>query len=218
MASVQTIFHLPGRKMEGFLNSISRLIGVDLTAPDHTTLSRRRSKLSITLPVREFARARHVVMDSTGVKIYGEGEWKVRQHGISKRRTWRKLHLCVDEKTQKIVSLCASTNDVSDDQTLPELLSEIIPDEITQVSGDGAYDKRKCYDAINQLQSDLWRPVADPISAEPIQRNGAELRYIESNDCPRNAGDIQGVRLIRSATIEDRKFVQQSRLIISIDS
>jgi len=187
MASVQTIFHLPGRKMEGFLNSISRLIGVDLTAPDHTTLSRRRSKLSITLPVREFARARHVVMDSTGVKIYGEGEWKVRQHGISKRRTWRKLHLCVDEKTQKIVSLCASTNDVSDDQTLPELLSEIIPDEITQVSGDGAYDKRKCYDAINQLQSDLWRPVADPISAEPIQRNGAELRYIESNDCPLNA-------------------------------
>ena len=73
MATVQTLFRLPGRQTEGFLNSIFELMGIDLRAPDHTTLSRRRNRLSITLPVQELARARHVVVDSTGVKVYGEG-------------------------------------------------------------------------------------------------------------------------------------------------
>jgi Transposase DDE domain len=131
MATVQTIFHLPGRQTEGFLNSVIELMSVDFTSPDHTTLSRRRGDLSITLPVRERAEARHIVVDSTGVKVYGEGEWKVRQHGWSKRKTWRKLHLGIDERTKESVSLCTSTNDVSDDQMLPGLLSEI-PGEIAQ--------------------------------------------------------------------------------------
>ena len=86
------------------------------------------------------------VVDSTGVKVYGEGEWKVRQHGVDKRRTWRKLHMGVNEATGEILAAVASTNDVSDDEAA-DILSGIA-DEIKQVSGDGAYDKRKCYDAI----------------------------------------------------------------------
>jgi len=92
------------------------------------------------------------VADSTGVKVYGEGEWKVRQHGYSKRRTWRKLHLCVDEETREIVAAGASTNSISDGEMLPELL-EAIGGEIRQVSGDGIYDQRKCYEAINRVQA-----------------------------------------------------------------
>jgi DDE family transposase len=185
MATVQAIFHLPGRQTEGFLNSIFELMDIDLTAPDHTTLSRRRGKLSISLPVQEFARSRHVVVDSTGIKVYGEGEWKVRQHGISKRRTWRKLHLCVDEQTKEILSLCASTNDVSDSQMLPELLSGV-PGKITQVSGDGAYDKRKCYEAINQHQAKAAIPP----------RKGAKIWQRANTKSERHARD-ENLRQIR---------------------
>ena len=196
MATVQAIFHLPGRQTEGFLNSIFELMGIDLTAPDHTTLSRRRGKLSISLPVQELTRSRHVVVDSTGVKVYGEGEWKVRQHGISKRRTWRKLHLCVDEQTKEIVSLCASTNDVSDSQMLPELLSEV-PSEITQVSGDGAYDKRKCYEAINQHQAKAAIPP----------RKGAKIWQRANTKSERHARD-ENLRQIRK--IGRKQWKQQS--------
>ena len=81
-----------------------------LTARDHSTLSRRRRQLTITLPVKDWSKSRHLVVDSTGIKVYGEGEWKVRQHGVGKRRTWRKLHLCVDEATLEIISVVASAN------------------------------------------------------------------------------------------------------------
>jgi len=111
---------------------------LDLTAPNHSTLSRRRGSLAITLPVKAWSKSQHLVVDSTGVKVYGKGEWKVRQHGIGKRRTWLKLHFCVDEETLEIVSALANT-DVSDAEVLPELL-EGVPGEIEQVSVDGAYD------------------------------------------------------------------------------
>lgn len=147
MATVQAIYALAGRQTQGFLTSVFRLLKIDLPVPDHSTLSRRRSRLTVTLPLKKLRQARHVVVDSTGVKVYGEGEWQVRQHGWSKRRTWRKLHLCVDEATKEIVSACASTSDVSDDELLPEMLADV-PGKVGQVSGDGSYDKRKCYDAI----------------------------------------------------------------------
>jgi Transposase DDE domain len=92
------------------------------------------------------------VVDSTGIKVYGEGEWKTRLHGISKRRTWRKLHLGIDEATGEILAVVVTTNDVSDGQLLPDLLDQI-DDPIAQVSGDGAYDQRQCYDAIQQRQA-----------------------------------------------------------------
>jgi IS5 family transposase len=88
-----------------------------------------------------------VVVDSTGVKVYGEGEWKTRQHGISKRRTWRKLHLGVDEATGEIVAAVVTTTDFHDGEVLRDLLNQI-EDEIEQVTGDGAYDQRDCDDAM----------------------------------------------------------------------
>ncbi len=95
----------------------------------------------------EGAVPRHVVVDSSGVKVYGEGEWKVRQHSYSKRRTWRKLHLGVDESTGEILAAVVSTHNVSDDEAFGDLLNGI-EGEIKAVSADGAYDKRKCYDAL----------------------------------------------------------------------
>jgi len=149
MATLQAIYSLPGRQTAGLLESLFKLMKLDLPVPDHSTLSRRRGELSLTLPVKKAKQARHVVVDSTGVKVYGEGEWKVRQHGWSYRRTWRKLHFGVDEASLEIVSACASTNDVSDAEMLPVLLTSA-ESKIRQVSGDGSFDQRKCYDAINQ--------------------------------------------------------------------
>lgn len=97
MGTIQSVFQLPGRQTEGFLESLFTVMGIDLKVPDHSTLCRRLNKLSVQLPVIPKNKAVHVVVDSTGVKVYGEGEWKVRIHGVGKRRTWRKLHLGVDE-------------------------------------------------------------------------------------------------------------------------
>jgi IS5 family transposase len=168
MATVQAIYHLAGRQTQGLLQSLFALLQLDLTAPDHSTLSRRRGQLTIPLPVQKRAQARHVVVDSTGVKVYGEGEWKVRQHGWSKRRTWRKLHLCIDEATREIVSVCASTNNVSDAEMLPVLLANVA-EEVAQVSADGAYDQRRCYDAINQHQA---RAAIPPRKGAKIWQHG----------------------------------------------
>ena len=83
--------------------------------------------------------------------MYGEGEWQVRQHGVSKRRTWRKLHVAMDAATWAYVAVCASTNDVSDGEMLPELLCGLAPEEVAQVSAEGAYDQRNCYGAIEEV-------------------------------------------------------------------
>lgn len=148
MATVQAVYHLGGRQTQGFLTSVFGLMKLKLAVPDHSTLSRRRGALELELRVRERTEARHLVIDATGVKVFGEGEWKVRQHGVSQRRTWRKLHLATDAATLEYVAVCASTNDVSDGAMLPELLRGWQAAEVRQVSADGAYDQRQCYGAI----------------------------------------------------------------------
>ena len=157
MSTMGSVMHLRGRQTEGFMTSLFQLMQVDLPVPDHSTVSRRLGKLSIILPVVEGDGPRHVVVDSIGVKVYGEGEWKVRQHGYSKRRTWRKLHLGVDESTGEILAAVVSTNNVSDDEAFGDLLDGI-EGEIEAVSADGAYDKRKCYDAIEERGADAHIP------------------------------------------------------------
>lgn len=147
MATVQSLFNLAGRQSEGFLESLFSLMGIDLPVPDHSTLSRRIGKVAVEMPVVPSAGGIHVVVDSTGVKVYGEGEWKARQHGVDKRRTWRKLHVGVNEAAGEILAAVASTHSVSDDEAFGDVI-DAIDDEIEQVSGDGAYDKRKCYDKI----------------------------------------------------------------------
>lgn len=185
MATVQAIYGLAGRQTQGFLQSIFELMKLDLTAPDHSTLSRRRRQLEITLPVKDWSRSRHLVIDSTGVKVYGEGEWKVRQHGVGKRRTWRKLHFCTDEATLEIISVVASTNDVSDAEALPDLLQDA-PGKIEQVSADGGYDQRKCYEILNEHGAKAAIPP----------RKGAKIWRHANTKADRHARD-ENLRRIR---------------------
>jgi IS5 family transposase len=147
--TLKSIFRLAGRQTQGFLESLFALMKIEKPVPDHSTVSRRLQDLEIALPVKPSSHPRHVVVDSTGVKVYGEGEWKTRQHGVSKRRTWRKLHLGVDEKTGEILVAEVTTNDFGDNEILESLL-EGIDSEIEQVSGDGAYDTFECHDTLHE--------------------------------------------------------------------
>jgi hypothetical protein len=152
MATLKEVYHLPLRATQGLLGSVIELLGVDLPVPDYSTLSRRCATLEVVLPRRKKNEPLHMVVDSTGVKVFGEGEWKVRQHGYTKRRTWRKLHLGADEATGEIVAAVVTTNNVADSQVLEDLLEQG-EDEVKQVSGDGSYDKRNCYEAIRKRQA-----------------------------------------------------------------
>jgi hypothetical protein len=112
-------------------------------------VSRRQGALSaresLTLPHGP----RHVIIDATGLKVYGAGEWRVWKHRVCRRRTWRKLHLGIDETTKEIVAVELTDSRGHDSQPLPALLDQI-PDPLGQVSGDGAYDTRTCYEAVLQ--------------------------------------------------------------------
>jgi DDE family transposase len=151
-ATLKEVYHLPLRATQGLMASLMRLLGLDLPVMHYSQLSRRCATLEVALPHRAKRAPLHMVVDSTGVKIFGEGEWKVRQHGYTKRRTWRKLHIGADETTGEIVAAVVTTNNVADSQVLEDLLEQV-DEEIKQVSGDGSYDKRKCYEAIRQRQA-----------------------------------------------------------------
>ena len=168
MSTIKSIFSLAGRQTQGFVESLFELMQIDLPVPDHSTVSRRLGRLKIKLPVKKKESARHLVIDSTGVKVYGEGEWKTRQHGISKRRTWRKLHLGIDETTGEIISAVATTNDYHDSQVLGDILDGV-EDPISQVSTDGAYDTKSCYEQIERKEA---KAVIPPRKNAKIQQHG----------------------------------------------
>jgi hypothetical protein len=152
MAKLRAVYHLPLRATQGMLQSIFHLMALTLSVPCYSTLSRRQRGLTFQPPPRRAGDGVHLVIDSTGVKVFGEGEWKVRQHGVSKRRTWKKLHVGVDEATGELLAVSVTDNSVADATELPGLLAQV-PEPIQQVSGDKAYDTRGCYQAIGQREA-----------------------------------------------------------------
>ena len=147
MLTVKEVFHLTNRGVEGFVRSLFRMMKIDLPVPDHSTLSKRGKVLKVKSP-KKASQSLNIVMDSTGLKIYGEGEWKVRMHGVSKRRTWRKLHVGANPQDGEIQAVVLTENNVSDDQVVGKLLGQI-EQTILDFAADGAYDKRKVYDSLN---------------------------------------------------------------------
>ncbi len=148
MLTMKNVFHLPNRATEGFVRSIFAMLKVSLSVPDHSTLSRRGKNLKVVLPKKASGHL-DIVMDSTGLKVYGEGEWKVRTHGKSKRRTWRKLHIGTDPESGEIQAVALTENSVSDAEMVEPLLNQI-DQPIDHFAGDGSYDKRKVYDSLNR--------------------------------------------------------------------
>jgi IS5 family transposase len=162
--TLKVLFNVPLRQATGLVASVLKLADLDWPVPDYTTLCRRQKTLDVTLGGRPNSGGLHLLVDSTGIKMTGEGEWKTRKHGASYRRQWRKVHLGIDAETLEIRAIEVTTNAIGDAPTLPDLLVQI-PDEeiILSVGGDGAYDTRKCHTAI------AGRGAAAII---PVRRNG----------------------------------------------
>jgi hypothetical protein len=166
---MKVLFGMALRQTTGFVESLLRLIGLGWTVPNFTTLSRRQKTLKVKISYRGSQRPLHLLIDSTGIKVEGEGEWNARKHGGSKRRVWRKIHIRFDEQRLEIRAAEFTISDVGDAPMLPELLDQIPPDqEIASVTADSAFDTRKCHDAIAA-------PVAIPPrkNAKPWKVDGA---------------------------------------------
>lgn len=170
--TLRGVYGLALRQTQGFVRSLMRVMDIDLPVPDYSTLSRRAAGLDISLSratgLPDENAPRHIVIDSTGLKVYGEGEWKRRTHGASKRRTWRKLHLSVDAKTGEITATELSDNATDDASQVKPLLDET-DGPVQTVGGDGAYDKWKSYRAVEAVEAE---PVIPPQRNAKIKRHG----------------------------------------------
>ncbi len=147
--TLKALFGLPLRQTTGLVASLLELAGLDWAVPDFSTLSRRQKGLNVAIPYRPSTGALHLLIDSTGIKAEGEGEWFAKKHGPSKPRQWRKVHLGIDADTLEIRAIEVTGSRVGDAPMLPELLGQIPTDQpIGKVSADGAYDTRGCHAAI----------------------------------------------------------------------
>lgn len=140
------VFRQALRNTEGLVRSLVKSMGLDLDIPDFTTLCRRSESLKVPLPKNSDKTGIIVIADSSGLKVYGEGEWKVRQHGWSKRRTWLKFHVMITPDGE-FRAIKLTGNEKTDSQVFPDLLNQEAASDIEAIAGDGAYDKNKVYEA-----------------------------------------------------------------------
>ena len=143
---IRCVFHLPLRALDGFLSSLITVMGLCLCTPSYSQICRRAQLLGKDLQRLTKRTITDLVIDSTGLKVYGEGEWKVRQHGYSKRRTWKKLHLAICPDSNEILFVKLTDNKTADHEIYPHFL-EAAPKTIKRTYADGAYDREKCYQA-----------------------------------------------------------------------
>ncbi len=174
---IKNLFGLALRQATGMVASLLKLSGLDWPTPDYTTLCRRQQHLQVCISYRPNPNGLHLLVDSTGVKMLGEGEWKTKKHGAEYRRQWRKVHLGIDAETLEIRAIEVTSNRVGDAQVLPDLLNQIPRDEsIDSVSGDGAYDTKGSHTAIAERDAEAIIPVRK--NGKPWKENtpGAKVR------------------------------------------
>lgn len=182
--TIRSLFRLPYRQTEGMVNSLMQLSGLRLPVPSYTQFNRRTKNLNIKMRHRN--EDIHLVFDSTGLKVYGEGEWKVRKHGWGKHRTWRKMHLAINANTSDIEAVTLTGNDVDDATEVAPLLN-MVTGNITSARGDGAYDKNKVRQQLsNKGIKQIIPPqknavVKDEDEPYAIERNEAIRRIKESD-------------------------------------
>lgn len=167
LLTLRAVYYLTLRATEGFARSLFELMGLELPVPDYSTLGRRAATVRVTLPKRAGGPL-HLVLDSTGLKVYGEGEWKVRQHGYSKRRTWLKLHLAVDPQSHEIQAAIVSEPGVTDAEATPSLLEQV-ENPVEVMTADGMYDRQAVYAAAEHRGA---RAVIPPRRDAKIIRHG----------------------------------------------
>jgi hypothetical protein len=141
--TLRGVFRLALRQTEGLIGSILQLLDLDLPVPDHSTLSRRAATLEVPRP-KAGSGPVHLLVDSTGLRLCGPGEWLAEKHGTKRRRAWRVLHLATDADTGRIVASVLTNKDVDDGSQVGPLLDRI-EGAVASVTGDGAYDRDDVY-------------------------------------------------------------------------
>ena len=175
--TMKVLFGLALRQTQGFVQSVLTLSGLDWQAPDYSTMSRREKRLQVQITARPSRGGLHLLVDSTGIKMLGEGEWKTRKHGAEYRRQWRKVHLGIDAETLEIRAIEVTDNRVGDAPMLPELLGQIPAEEVVlSVSGDGAYDTQRCHEAIARRGAKAVIPTRKNAQPWKAKRPGAAAR------------------------------------------
>ncbi|WGT51374.1 IS5 family transposase [Thioclava nitratireducens] len=170
--TLKVLFGLPLRQTVGLVESLIRMAGLDWPVPDYSTLCRRQARIGVQIPYRRSGKPLNLLVDSTGIKFRGDGEWLARKHGPSRRRQWRKVHIAMDTQTGDIRAVEFTSSRHGDSPLLPDLLSQIPEEEeIATVTADGAYDTRRCHTAIIEHGAD---------AVIPIRRNGRAWK----EDCP----------------------------------
>jgi hypothetical protein len=147
--TIKSLFNLALRQAMGMAQSLLKLAGLDWQVPDFSIVSRRQKHLAVTISAHATTTGLHLLVDITGIKILGEGEWKTKKYGGDYRRQWRKVHLGIDATTLEIRAIEVTDNATGDVPMMAGLLEQIDLDEsIASVSGDGAYDTKGCHEAI----------------------------------------------------------------------
>ncbi|TQQ01443.1 IS5 family transposase [Vibrio cholerae] len=166
---VKRVFSMPLRALQGFIDSVFSLANVPIVCPHYSCISRRAKQVEVSFKPKTRGAIQHLAIDATGLKVYGEGEWKVKKHGTDgKRRVWRKLHLAVDTSTHEIVAAELSLSNVTDAEVLPNLLKQTRR-RIIEISGDGAYNTRDCHEAIRFKRA---IPLIPPREGAAFWENG----------------------------------------------
>lgn len=228
------VFRQKLRQTEGLVISLFKLMNIDLNVPDFSTLSRRCGGITVNIP-KNSKESIVAVIDSSGLKVFGEGEWKVRKHGWSKHRTWRKIHLMVTPDSE-IRAAELTENNITDADVVDSLFKQENAD-IDAFAGDGAYDKRKVYDVCKkrgvkkilvppQKNAKIMQHGNSKLSPHPRDENLREIRKTSrkkwKEKCGYHVRSLSETAMFRFKTIfgdklNSREFNRQrTEFLISI--
>jgi len=168
LLALRELFRLPYRQTEGLGRALVKLMDVEVAIPDFTSLAKRAAKLKVSLELAPTTGPIDVVVDSTGLKVVGAGEWRSEAYRHPKRKTWRKLHLSINAATQEIVAEVLTSKRRDDADLVPDLLSQL-DRPVAKLYGDGAYDKWKLYDVLERKEI---LPVIPPRRRASIKQHG----------------------------------------------
>ncbi len=177
--TIRSVLSLRFRNLQGFMESLVKLMQINMMIPDYTTICRRQRKLKVAgFKVTRSKEPLHIIIDSTGLKVFGEGEWKVRRHGYTKHRMWTKLHIAINAENGDIIAQALTTNSVADADAGADLLEEI-EGAIDDLRGDGAYDTLKIYEICNERKI---KPLIAPRKNANIRGGDSESPWRERDE------------------------------------
>lgn len=186
LSDPESAVRMPLRQTTGFVQSLLRLVGLDWAVPDFSTLCRRQRKLNVAIPYRGGVGPLNLLIDSTGIKAEGEGEWRARKNGGPKRRVWRKIHIGIDEETLEVRAVEVPGSNIGYAPIVPDFLDQISAHEgiadfgntgIGFVTADGAYDERKYHEAIAARGAAVCHPAPQErqaLEANELGRGGTK--------------------------------------------